>query len=589
MKALLGRHGTRYVERTFLRDGLSGEGPNYNQEMTNAIQAQSLSSLVLDRVSARSDAPALHFVRHGETVTRSWTQVGDDIFRLTAALFDLGVQPGDRVIHWSSNRYEWIITDLALYCLGAVHVPVHSTLSARQAADQFLHSEPKLAIVSGDNLLKSLGEFTAELPADLKLVSYDETKTRWPSEITRLSAQTADADSNKGREIADRVAADTDPDAVTTILYSSGTTGQPKGIMLSQRNLLFNATKMAQTFEGEPLEVRLNFLPLSHIFARTCDVYTWLVRGAELALTQSRDTIIDDCKRFRPTVINGVPFFFERVRQRLVEAGKADNPGVLQQLFGGRLRGCFTGGGALADHTYDYYEQQGVPLMQGYGLTESSPVISFSTLETNKRGTAGQALEGIELRLANDGEILTRGPHVMLGYWRDPAATAKTLRNGWLHTGDLGTLDPQGHLRITGRKTEMIVTATGKNVFPGHIEELLCRDPLILQALVVGDRRDCLAALIVPDPDVLKAEIWKRRILVFRRKSAIKHPKVRLLYRDCIDRQLGDLAQHEQIKIFTILDCGFTPESGHMTAKLSLRRSLIQRDYADVIEAMYNR
>jgi long-chain acyl-CoA synthetase len=555
--------------------------------MTNATQAHNLSSLFLDRVMTRGEAAALHTMENNETVTRSWTEIGNDVFRLTAALFDLGVEPGDRVAHCSPNRYEWVITDLALYCLGAVHVPIHSTLSARQTADQILHSEPKLVIISGDDVLAPLARLASELPAHVTWASYNKTRTRWPAPIERLATLAAQATAAEGVEIAKRVAADTDPDALTTILYTSGTTGEPKGIMLCQRNLLSNANAVVNTFDDDSVEVRLNFLPLSHIYARTCDLYTWLVRGSELALTQSRDTIIDDCKRFQPTVVNGVPFFYERVRQKLMEAGKAETPGVLKKLFGGRLRACFSGGGALANHTYDYYVQQGIPLLQGYGLTESSPVISFSTPDDHRRGGAGRTLSGIDVQIADDGEIMTRGPHVMLGYWKDPEGTANAIRDGWLHTGDLGELQENGQLRITGRKKEMIVTATGKNVFPGHIEELLCRDPLILQAVVIGDQRNCLCALIVPDPDVLKAELWKRKILVLGRKYAVKHRKVRRMYRECIERQLGDLAKHEQVKVFTILDRGFTPESGHMTAKLSLRRDLIEQDFAAVIEAMY--
>jgi len=226
-------------------------------------------------------------------------------------------------------------------------------------------------------------------------------------------------------------------------------------------------------------------------------------------------------------------------------------------------------------------------LMQGYGLTESSPVISFSTLEHRRRGTSGPAVPGVELRIAADGEILARGPNIMLGYWKNKAATDETLGDGWLHTGDLGHVDQDGHLTITGRKKEMLVTSTGKNISPSQIEDLLCRDPLILQAVVFGDGRDCLAALIVPDPDVLKAEIKKHRIWVFSRRGAVRHRRVRQLYRARIDQQLADLSYHEQVPLFTVLDHGFTIESGYMTAKLSLRRTRIEEDYARQIDQMY--
>ena len=523
-------------------------------------------------------------------MTISWDQLKDRVLTLAAALHSAGIGKGDRVVHWSENRHEWIITDLALHCLAAIHVPLHASLSARQAMDQLLYAEPKLAIISNDELASQLSRFVDEFPADLSVLCYDACKTRWNRPLMTVNEFSRTADPAIGLRVSQDTAASGHPHQLATILFSSGTTGTSKGIMLSHDNLLSNAQAVADTFENEKeTDLRLNFLPLSHIYARTCDVYTWLIRGSELALTQSRETIIDDCKRFKPTLINGVPFFYERVRQKLVESGKADQPGVLKALFGGRIRVCFCGGGALAEHTYDYYvNRQDMLLLQGYGLTESSPVISFCTPHQHKPGSVGVAIRGVDVRIAEDGEILTRGPHVMLGYWKDEQSTRETIRDGWLCTGDLGTLDNEGFLRITGRKKELIVTSTGKNVFPGYIEGLLCRDPLILQACVLGDRRECLAALIVPDPDALRREIKKRRIWVFRRKSAVRHRQVLALYQAVIDRQLAEVAKHEQVRKFMVLDRGFTPENGCLTAKLSLRRSKIEQDFAKEIADMYD-
>ncbi len=550
-------------------------------------QASSLVDVFLAQVDARADAVALRFVVNDEEVSWSWQQLGQAVFRMVDALHELGMGRGEHVVHWSPNRQEWIVMDLALQGLGSVHVPLHSSLSPRQAVDQIVHSEARFAVVADDHVLRTLQPFAHELPTRLSVSTYEPSDRAAVPGAHRLSQLVESACPLRGRQRIEETLKQSDRHACTTILYTSGTMGQPKGIMLSQHNLFTNALSVVETFGEQPLELRLNFLPLSHIFARTCDVYTWLVRGSELALSQSRDTIIDDCKRFRPTLINGVPFFFERVRQKLVEKQVAAQPGILQRTLGGEIRGCFSGGGALAEHTYRYYQEQGVPLMQGYGLTETSPVVSFSTLEEHQPGSAGLALRGIDVKIAPDGEILTRGPHVMLGYWKEPQATAETIREGWLHTGDLGRLDERGHLFITGRKKEIIVTATGKNIFPGHIEELLCRDPLILQAVVVGDRRDCLAALIVPDPDVLRAEIKRRRLWVFSRRGAVRHKKVLAMYRERIDAQLSELARHEQVRRFVVLDRGFTIEDGYMTAKLSLRRSAIEADFSREIEALY--
>ncbi len=401
-------------------------------------QARTLADVFFGSVDARPNAVALRFVADGRPVERSWLELSQAVYCLADALYDLGIRRGDHVVHWSPNRYEWIVVDLALQGLGGVHVPLHSSLSPSQAVEQLVHSESRFAIVADQRQLAAIQPLAHELPSRLCIGTHEPAPAGSTVAAHCLSRLVESACPHRGRQRIDETLRRVDPQACTTILYTSGTMGEPKGIMLSQQNLLSNALALVETFGEQPLELRLNFLPLSHIFARTCDVYTWLVRGSELALSQSRDTIIDDCQRFRPTLINGVPFFFERVRQKLVERQVADQPGILQRTFGGEIRGCFSGGGALAEHTYRYYEEQGVPLMQGYGLTETSPVVSFSTLEEHHPGSAGLALRGIDLRIDADGEILTRGPHVMLGYWKDPAATATAIRDGWLHTGDLG-------------------------------------------------------------------------------------------------------------------------------------------------------
>lgn len=561
--------------------------------MSYVAQADTIAAIFAEQVDRAANETSLLFVKNEQIVSWTWGELEETVARFTAALNQWGVQQGDHVVHWSANRAEWVVTDIALSQIGAIHIPIHSTLSAAQTVAQIVHSESKFGIVSCDDLLRQLAKSRSELPATFQICTYDKIRPATKSAFAKhglanLSELAANANPDDGRKIAARTAESVDPTQTSTILYSSGTTGEPKGVMLSQQNLIFNARGLAETFSDQSKERKLNFLPFSHIFGRTCDVYTWLIRGAELALTQSRDTIIDDCKRFHPDSITGVPFFFERVRQKIEEKGVADQPGILQKTFGGNVRACFSGGGALASQTLDYYKSQDVELLQGYGLTESSPVITFSTMDIKKDGSAGVGLNNVDVRIADDGEILTQGDHVMQGYWRDPDLTSQTIRDGWLHTGDLGRMDDEGHLFITGRKKEMLVTATGKNVFPSHIEELLCRDPLILQAVVVGDKRNCLAALIVPDPDVLKAEIKKRRLWVFSRKHAVRHKKVVELYRERINSQLSQLAHHEQVPLFKVLHHGFTIEAGYMTAKLSLRRSIIENDFSDLIESLYS-
>ena len=544
-------------------------------------------SMFSRRVAADGDKPALHF-RKGENFTAlSWNEVASQVRRTAAALAKLGVKPGERVILASENRYEWIILDLAIHLARAIHVAVHATLTGPQIAWQIDNSGAKLVVVSGPEQAKKLAAAAGQLPGDLTFVSFDPcTEEIAGAPIEQLSKLVAEASEDDGKKLEQKALEETKSEDLVTILYTSGTTGEPKGVMLCHRNLTSNCHAMKAAFTVEPGDVRLSWLPLSHIFARTSDYYVWIAAGGELALSESRDTIIPDCQAVKPHFLNGVPYFFDRVMRTLQEKGVADKPGALKALLGGRMKMCCAGGAALADHVKEYWIKSGITLVQGYGLTESSPVISTGTHEEHRVGTVGKPIQGVEVKIAEDGEILTRGPHVMVGYWNMPEDTAETIRDGWLYTGDLGSLE-DGFLRITGRKKELIVTAGGKNIAPSYLEGLLTEDPLIVQAVVVGDAKNYLTALIVPDPDVLKAEIIKRKIPVMTPAQALAHPDVKALYEDAIKKRLVDVSHGEQVQKFTLLSRGFTPESGELTFKLSLKRDVVMKNFAAEIAAMY--
>lgn len=510
----------------------------------------------------------------------SWRQMADDAYRWAHALRTLGANVGDPIVQWSENRYEWILADLALQMIGAIHVPLHSTLSDQQAVQQTAHCGAKLALVSDPRYASALMKNLPTAGGDFQVIT---AKSR-----QGLEDFLSNAKADEGRKIVEKAVGAFERDTVATILYTSGTTGDPKGIALTHGNILSNAEASIATFGEQDNDTRLNFLPFSHIYARTCDLYTWIARGSQLALARNRDTIMEDIRAIRPTLINGVPYFYQRVHHKLVERGKGDDLTALKTALGGEIRACVCGGAALDDETYDFYHERNVPLLPGYGLTETSPVIATCTLDAHRRGTVGRPIPGIEVRIAEDGEIQTSGPHVMQGYWADPDATAEVLDSeGWLSTGDLGEISDDGFLSITGRKKEMYCTATGKNVFPAQLESLMCRDPMIHQACVVGDKRKFLTALIVPEEDLIRAWIKKKRLWVFSKRQAVNHRKVREMYRRCIAKQLKELAPYEQVQDFIILDDGFTLESGYLTTKLSLARHLILKDFQPRIEAMY--
>lgn len=368
---------------------------------------------------------------------------------------------------------------------------------------------------------------------------------------------------------------------ISTLQFSSGTSGEPRGVMLTEQNLASNAIALSEASGGDGDELRLSFLPMSHLYARTCDLYTWIVRGSRLVLAESPKTVFRDAKLVKPTVINGVPYFFQKA------IDLAEKEGVsLKSLLGGEIKRCYCGGAPLAPSVEQRFFDEGVPLYNGYGLTEASPVVTVNTPDAHKIGTVGRPLPGVEVRIADDGEVLVQGPNVMLGYWNDPEATAETLRDGWLHTGDLGSLDTEGFLTITGRKKELIVLATGKNVAPSRVEALLCASPWIEQACVVGDGAKGLRALIVPNPDRLRAEIKRRRLWVWSKRGALRHEAVRSLYREEINARLAVSSQEEQVHDFTLIGRGFDQDRGEMTAKLSLRRDTIAASFERELRGM---
>ncbi len=547
------------------------------------LSPTTLVKLFLDRSAAQASRPAVHF-RHGrEYQFRTWAQLADDVGRTALALKNLGVQKGDRVMLISPNRYEWVVADMAILVAGGVNVPVHVTLSGPQILWQIHHSGAKTIIASDPTFAGLIAPHLGDLK--LTLLSFDECKEPQAGrQFTQLCTLTKQLSSSDGRKLLEQAAQTVSPDDLATIIYTSGTTGEPKGAMLSQNNLASNALMTATMTQVNSDDVRLTWLPMSHIFARTCDLYGIIACGYELALADSPETILENCAYYKPTLLNGVPYFYEKVMNKLIEA---KTPGMLKHLFGGRLRICVAGGAPLPEHVATFYRQHGVFLLQGYGLTESSPVISGETPDAVKFGSVGKVLPGLEVKIGPDGEILTKGPHVMLGYWNNPKATAEAVIDGWLHTGDLGDLDSEGYLKITGRKKELIVTSAGKNIAPVYLESLLKADPLFMQVVVIGDRRKFLAALIVPGMDFLKAWAKEKGLAWTADEEMLVHAQVRQLYADRIKTLLKDVSHNEQVRNFALLVRPFSVESDELTLTLKLRRSIIAKNYSDVIEEMY--
>ena len=544
------------------------------------ITATTIPSLLVARVRQSAEQPALQFKQDGVWQLQTWSQVASRVSQMVSVLRDLGVEPGDCVIQVAENCSEWIVADLAIQACGAIHVPVHTPLTGAQIAYQIGDSGARLVLISGQERLDKLSAVASELPDGLQLVAYSPCSGEvGGASIILYEELASDVEFKEGIDQQDWETV-VQPDSLATILYTSGTTGPPKGVMLTQHNLVRNATGTYEAVGQVANDVRLSFLPLSHIFARTCDLYTWMVGGNQLAVAESRDTVLADCADVQPTVLNGVPYFYDKLYRSLSEQGIAQEAGIVRQVLGGRIRNCCSGGAALPDYVFDYFESQQVPVYQGYGLTESSPVITVSSERQVKRGSVGKPLPDVEVQIAADGEILTRGPHVMVGYFKNQQATAEVIQDGWLATGDLGRLDEEGFLFITGRKKEIIVTLGGKNVAPVLLESLLTEDPFLEQVMVIGSERKFLTALVFPNQQALASSLEIEG-------ECLSDPRAHAFIEERIHDRLSELSQYEQIGRFTLIDRPFSLERNEMTPKLSLRRAVIEANFSEQIESMY--
>lgn len=530
------------------------------------------------------------FLQKSQGVYRpvSSEEFGRRVRACAGALAGLGIVRGDRVAILSYNRIEWAIVDYACQLMGIADVPIYSTLPADQCAYILRDSGARAVFAENAEQVSKLSGFT------FPIVSFDRAE----------GAQGFEDFIGKGdgREFAAVAVA---PDDLATLIYTSGTTGVPKGVMLTHRNLVSNMMSSASAFEVTPADTILSFLPLSHSFERIFD-YLFFWWGASIAYAEHVDKVAENLLEVRPTIMAAVPRFYEKVYSKIrkgiaeqsawkaglfewarsVGATWADfhrrgvRPpvafrmklalarllvlGHLTSRVGGRIRFFVSGGGALSRDVAEFFYSIGLPILEGYGLTETAPVLSVNRLGATRLGTVGPPIPGVELKIASDGEILAKGPNIMKGYFNRPEETLEVLKDGWFATGDIGEIDADGFLKITDRKKDLFKTSGGKYIAPAPIEGRLKLSPRILNAVVIGDRRKFPSALIVPAKGASREEIAK---------------EVEALNRT--------LAHHEQIKKFELVEKDFTIESGELTPTLKVRRRAVEQKYQSLIEALY--
>lgn len=530
---------------------------------------------------------ALRFREHGRFRDLSWTAYRRQADRTASALIEMGIGPGDRIGILSENRYEWLVADIAVLATGAADVPLHAPLSAEQVAYQLGHSGARGVIVSGQAQADKVFASLSELPELEFLISFDAIETDDRIRCVTWDRVTHHKDINQ-HTLSER-AANLDRDSLATIIYTSGTTGNPKGVMLSHGNLISNAEAMLAVMPSEPSETFLSWLPYSHIYARTVDHYLSILAGMTVNLSASIEEIVGDLDATQPHWFTAVPRFYEQIWTS-VEHLEADRRSrEIHRIFGSRMRYLTSGGAPLPRHVCQGFHDAGLPIHEGYGLTESSPVICFNNERAHRLGTVGQAIPEVEVRIAEDGEILTRGPHVMQGYWRNPEATAEAIVDGWLLTGDVGQLDDDGFLTITDRKKDLLITSGGKNIAPSVIERLLVSDPWIDQAVLYGDGRKFVSALLVPNFDKLAETAEELGCNLDDTTDFVTDERIIAFYTERVVAVMQAVSNPERVKRFLLLGRPFRVEEDELTATLKVRRRHIIGKYEEQLAALYGR
>lgn len=549
---------------------------------------------------------------------------------IAAGLYALGVRHGDRVAILSESRCEWTLTDAGCQFAGAIDVPIYPTLTPPQACYILKDSGARVLMVANQEKYLQLRGILGDCPAVDQIVIFDEAGVK-PGEALTLAEleKLGQALEAKQPTLVDDMAHRTRADDLATIIYTSGTTGEPKGVMLTHANLVSNVIDSAGRFAFSADDTVLSVLPLSHVFERSA-MYMYLYHGMKVYFGESLDKIGPNLREVRPTIFVGVPRIFEKIYDRVKEKAAAQGklnltllnwsvqvgtevakltvshqqiPLLLslkhklaslfvfkkwREALGGRIRLLISGGAALPEDLGYSYIGAGLPIVQGYGLTETSPVITGGIPADNRIGTVGKAIPNVEIRIAADGEIEVRGPNVMRGYYNKPAETAAVFtEDGWFKTGDIGALDQDGFLRITDRKKELFKTSGGKYIAPQPIEQLIKGSRFVNQVVLVGNERKFPAALIVPDWENIEAYVQLKGIDCHDRAQLCKHPRIIDLLQRQIAALTPNLAQYERVKKIALLENELTIESGELTPTLKVKRRVIAEKYRDVIDRLY--
>jgi long-chain acyl-CoA synthetase len=586
-------------------------------------------TLVNQRIETHPQKVVLRYKQSGRFKNVSWRELGDIVRLLGCALLDMGVRIGDRIAILSENRPEWAYIDLAILSCGAVTVPIYATNTAKDIEHIINDSGAEIIFVSNKEKLDRVTSIAAGTPLK-RIISFQETPSIDPlvivfSNFLKTSEKKLpiykDALEERGKAIM--------PDDLVTIIYTSGSTGLPKGVMLTNSNFVTNCLASAKAIKIGNKDRYLSFLPLSHVFERMAGYYMMLLQGAQIAYAESRETIIKDARIISPTMMCGVPRFFEKVYAKILNDATTALPlkkniffwgykvgraclhkrlnkervplylavqrllvtrpiaGKIKKSLGGKLRFFISGGAPLSKEVAYFFLSLDILILEGYGLTESSPVISVNAPGDFKVGTVGKPLSGVEVKIASDGEILAKGPNIMKGYYNLKQNTESSVKDGWLYTGDIGHIDKDGFLVITDRKKDIIVTSGGKNIAPLEIETSIKADRYIEDILIYGDKKKFLSALVIPDFKELEKYARFKDIDYKDLAELARNERIRDFIKRRIDAKQADIPQYAQIKKFVILDVELTQGRGELTPTMKIKRRVVTDKYKELLDDLY--
>lgn len=567
----------------------------------------------VERVPLR---PAQWERRNGEYMPITYQMLSDRVKRVASGLMRAGVKPGERIALLMENRPEWAVIDYAILSIGAVTVPLYCSYRPQDIAYVLKDSGASIAFTSGGNLLGHLKSALVESKAVKQIYTSDD---QGDGDLVHNLAELENGDIDEER--LNRRLAKINRDQLATLVYTSGTTGNPKGVMLTHGNILTNLEAVPAVIALLPEERLLSFLPLAHTLERTGGHFLPYSNGASVAFAERPDTVAKNLVEAEPTMMMTVPRMLEVIRSRILAQVSKQSPfkqklfhsyfelagkeklGAVGQLllklldrvvgekirdrFGGKLRVLVSGGAPLSVEVGQFFETLKLPVLEGYGLSESAPLLAVNPMHDRRIGTVGVAAKGVEIRIAEDGEIIARGGNIMSGYWKNRKATKEALIDGWLHTGDIGEFDGDGYLTITDRKKDIIVNSGGENIAPQRVEGLLIAEPLIEQVIVYGDQRPYLVAMVVPNQEACIAWAEETGMPKSGWSELAASDMLRKHIQGQIQQRLKPLNSHEQIRRIYIQTEPFTIENDFLTPTMKLKRRIIYQEFAEIFESLY--